>query len=85
MLQAIDVTKTYGGVHAVDGVSFTVQSGSVTGLIGPNGAGKTTLFNLIAGTVKPASGRLLLAGARIDGRRPDQVFRRGLARTFHRK
>ncbi|MEE8270681.1 MAG: ABC transporter ATP-binding protein [Alphaproteobacteria bacterium] len=82
MLQAIDVTKTYGGVHAVDGVSFTVQSGSVTGLIGPNGAGKTTLFNLIAGTVKPASGRLLLAGARIDGRRPDQVFRRGLARTF---
>ncbi len=82
MLQAIDLCKSFGGVRAVDGVSFTLEAGSITGLIGPNGAGKTTLFNLIAGAHRRSSGQLLLDGARIEGARPDRIFRMGLARTF---
>jgi branched-chain amino acid transport system ATP-binding protein len=82
MLVAEGVTKGWGGPPVVDGVSFTLARGTITGLIGPNGAGKTTLFNLIAASLAPDSGRIALDGARIDGLRPDQVFARGLARTF---
>jgi branched-chain amino acid transport system ATP-binding protein len=82
MLQAIDLTRTFGGVSAVDGVSFAVAAGTITGLIGPNGAGKTTLFNLAAGALRPTAGSLLFERRRIDGLRCDEVFARGLARTF---
>ena len=82
MLQLDNVVRTFGALRAVDGVSLEVARGSITGLIGPNGAGKTTLFNTIAGALKPDSGSIRLAGERIDGMRPDQVFHRGLGRTF---
>jgi branched-chain amino acid transport system ATP-binding protein len=82
MLEAHAISKSFGGHRAVDGVSFTIERGTITGLIGPNGAGKTTLFNCLAGLFKPTSGRLELAGERIDGLSPDRIFRKGLARTF---
>jgi branched-chain amino acid transport system ATP-binding protein len=82
MLVAEGLTKSFGGPPVVDGVSFTLARGTITGLIGPNGAGKTTLFNLIAASLAPDSGKLTLESARVDGLRPDQVFARGLARTF---
>jgi branched-chain amino acid transport system ATP-binding protein len=82
MLEARGVTKAFGGPPVVDGVSFTLARGTITGLIGPNGAGKTTLFNIIAGSLRPSTGTITLDGARIDGQRPDEVFSRGLARTF---
>ena len=82
MLVASGLTKGFGGPPVVDGVSFTLARGGITGLIGPNGAGKTTLFNLLAGTLRPDAGTLTLDGTRIDGLRPDQVFALGLARTF---
>ncbi len=82
MLVAEGLTKAFGGPPVVDGVSFTLARGTITGLIGPNGAGKTTLFNLIAASLAPDSGTITLDGARIEGLRPDQVFGRGLGRTF---
>jgi branched-chain amino acid transport system ATP-binding protein len=82
MLEARGVTKAFGGPPVVDGVSFTLARGTITGLIGPNGAGKTTLFNTIAGSLRPTGGTITLDSARIDGLRPDEVFARGLARTF---
>jgi branched-chain amino acid transport system ATP-binding protein len=82
MLEARGVVKAFGGHRAVDGVSFTLDRGTITGLIGPNGAGKTTLFNLLAGTLAPSAGEVLLEGAAIGGLRPDAIFARGLARTF---
>jgi branched-chain amino acid transport system ATP-binding protein len=82
MLAVADIVKSFGGNRAVDGVSFAVEAGTITGLIGPNGAGKTTLFNVIAGTLAPTSGSVTLDGVAIGGRRPDQVFAAGLARTF---
>jgi branched-chain amino acid transport system ATP-binding protein len=82
MLVAEGLTKGFGGPPVVAGVSFTLARGTITGLIGPNGAGKTTLFNCIAGSLRPEAGTLTLDGARIDGLRPDEVFARGLARTF---
>lgn len=82
MLILDQVVKTFGGHRAVDGVSFSLKPGRITGLIGPNGAGKTTLFNLIAGALRPDGGRISLEGQAIGGLRPDQVFHAGLARTF---
>jgi branched-chain amino acid transport system ATP-binding protein len=77
-----DVRKAFGGLRAVDGASFDVRRGTISGLIGPNGAGKTTLFNLVTGFVAPDGGRVLFRGEDITGRRPHQVFRAGLCRTF---
>ena len=82
MLEVQEVRRSFGGSHAVDGVSFTVPQGAVTGLIGPNGAGKTTMFNLIAGSLALTSGRLLLEGRRIDREPAHRRLARGLARTF---
>jgi branched-chain amino acid transport system ATP-binding protein len=76
------VTKRFRGLVAVDGVSFAVDAGKIFAIIGPNGAGKTTLFNLMAGVHTPDAGRILFAGARIDGLRPDAIARRGIGRTF---
>ena len=82
MLQVENVVRSFGALRAVDRVSLEVPKGSITGLIGPNGAGKTTLFNAIAGQLPPDSGEIRLAGRRLDGLRPDQIFDRGLGRTF---
>lgn len=82
MLSVENVVRTFGALRAVDGVSLRVEKARITGLIGPNGAGKTTLFNTIAGTLRPDAGAIRLDGERIDGLRPDEVFHRGLGRTF---
>src|SRR5215470_174049 len=82
MLQAIEVTKEFGAMRAVDRVSFALGLDRITGLIGPNGAGKTTLFNLIAGSLRPSHGHLSFEGNRIDGQPPHAIFAAGIARTF---
>jgi branched-chain amino acid transport system ATP-binding protein len=82
LLELASVSKSFSGLRAVENVSFSVPEGSIMALIGPNGAGKTTCFNLIAGVYRPDAGEVRLAGRRIDGARPDQICRAGLARTF---
>ena len=82
VLEAMGMTRRFGGLVAVNDVSFTVRNGEVFGLIGPNGAGKTTLFNLMTGLIQPTSGRLRYRGADITALRPHQVAARGIARTF---
>ncbi|HEV3177085.1 MAG TPA: ABC transporter ATP-binding protein [Stellaceae bacterium] len=77
-----ELSKEFGGVKAVDAVSFDLALDRITGLIGPNGAGKTTLFNLIAGSLRPSSGSVTFEGERIDGRPPHAIFAAGIARTF---
>ncbi|MBP0462794.1 ABC transporter ATP-binding protein [Roseomonas sp. PWR1] len=76
------VTKRFGGLVAVNDATLDVAEGSITGLIGPNGAGKTTLFAVVAGFEKPTAGLVLLEGEDITGRRPHELARMGLARTF---
>jgi branched-chain amino acid transport system ATP-binding protein len=82
MIKVEAVSKRFGGVHAVDNASLEIAKGSITGLIGPNGAGKTTLFNIIAGNLKPSSGKIYLDGEDITGLPPHELFGRGLLRTF---
>ena len=82
MLEARDMTRRFGGLIAVNNVSFGVRQGEIFGLIGPNGAGKTTLFNLITGLTPPSSGSLLLQGRDITGLRPHRIAALGIARTF---
>src|SRR5712692_261431 len=82
LLEVQAVSKRFRGLLAVDNVSFRVAQGSIFAVIGPNGAGKTTLFNIIAGVIAPDRGSIAFDGGRIDGRRPDEVCRRGIARTF---
>ena len=74
--------KSFGGLQAVNDVSFTVPQGAIKALIGPNGAGKTTLFNLISGVIVPDSGSITFNDAPVHGLRPDQIASRGMARTF---
>lgn len=76
------LTKTFGGVHAVRDVSFTLDRGAVLGLIGPNGSGKTTLLNMVAGTLRPTSGRVLLNGADVTRLSPHRKVAKGISRTF---
>lgn len=82
VLEARDVTRRFGGLVAVNKVSFTVGKNEIFGLIGPNGAGKTTLFNLITGLMTPSSGQLIYAGDEITKLRPYQIAGKGIARTF---
>ena len=82
MLRLDDVSKSFGGLHAVAGVSMTVPEGRIVSLIGPNGAGKTTLFALISGFLVPDSGRIRFLGVDITGTPPEANCRLGLARTF---
>ena len=82
ILSVHDICKSFGGVRAVDGCSFDIRKGSITGLIGPNGAGKTTLFNIVAGFFRPDSGRIVLEGEDVTGMAPHRLFRRGMIRTF---
>ena len=82
-LLAVDsLTKRFGGVAAVDNVSFQLEAGRIVGLIGPNGAGKTTLVNLITGVHRASAGRMRFYGEDVTGQRPFESARRGLSRTF---
>jgi branched-chain amino acid transport system ATP-binding protein len=82
LLRVHAATKRYGGVMAVQGISFDVHAGEIFGLIGPNGAGKTTLINLITGVARPTQGEVEFDGASLVGLRPHQIGRLGVARTF---
>ena len=82
LLQAAGVGKRFGGVQALNDVSFSIERGQIYGLIGPNGAGKTTLFNLLTGIYAPDAGRFTFDGGDISGMRPDRIAAAGIARTF---
>ena len=82
ILEVQDLVKDFGGLRANNHVSFSVEKGELLGLIGPNGAGKSTLFNCIAGVHRVTSGRVIFEGQDITNRRPYEVSRLGLARTF---
>jgi branched-chain amino acid transport system ATP-binding protein len=81
-LSVSEVTVSFGGITALDGVSLEVSQGEVLGVIGPNGAGKTTLFNVICGFVTPASGTMRWRGQPLDGIRPNRLAGLGIARTL---
>lgn len=82
LLELQGVGKRFGGLKALDDVSFSIDSGEMVGLMGANGAGKTTLFSLVAGNERPSAGEIRLDGRSLAGRRADQVAARGIARTF---
>ena len=82
VLEVRDLTKSFGGIRAVDGVSFSVQEGEILGLIGPNGSGKSTLFNCILGQLAPSSGEVRLDGRAVTGMRPCDLNKLGMGRTF---
>ena len=82
LLEIRDVSKEFGGLHALSKVNVTVEEGEIGGIIGPNGAGKTTLFNVVTGTFEPTSGDVVFAGSSIVGLKPHRITRRGIARTF---
>jgi branched-chain amino acid transport system ATP-binding protein len=82
LLRVEGLARHFGGVRAVDGISFTVNEGEFVSIIGPNGSGKTTAFNLISGVLKPTEGTIHLDQTRIDGLRPDHIAELGIARTF---
>ena len=81
-LQLKDVRKSFGKSEIIRGIDIAVPAGERVGIIGPNGAGKSTLFNLISGRFEPTSGEILLNGQRIDGKRPFEINRMGLSRSF---
>ena len=82
VLEAKGLTKAFGGVVAVDDVSFQLHRGELLALIGPNGAGKSTCFNMLMGQLPPTSGEVFLSGERINGLSPRQIWRKGVGRTF---
>ncbi len=82
LLQVRNLTKRFGGLTAVDGLSFDVRKGTIHGLIGPNGAGKTTTFNMISGFYKPTEGDIVLREESISGLMMHEVAHRGVVRTF---
>ncbi|HLN23535.1 MAG TPA: ABC transporter ATP-binding protein [Patescibacteria group bacterium] len=82
MVSVHSISKAFGGLQAVNQCSFDIAAGGITGLIGPNGAGKTTLFSMIAGALKPDSGKITLDGQDVTGLPTHKLFARGLVRTF---
>jgi len=82
LLEVENLTKRFGGLIAVNNVSFNVDEGEILGIIGPNGAGKTTLFNLITGYIKPDFGKVIFKGEDITGQPPNKIANKGLVRTF---
>jgi len=82
ILEVEGLVKRYGGVHAVDGVSFSVERASITGIIGPNGAGKSTVLGVVSGFLPPTSGRIRFDGDDVTGEPMHRLARRGLVRTF---
>jgi len=82
LLEVKNMTVKFGGLTALDDISFTIKRGEILGLIGPNGAGKTTCFNAMTGVYKPTSGQVLLEGRSLGGMKQHKITRAGLARTF---
>ncbi|TMK37190.1 MAG: ABC transporter ATP-binding protein [Actinobacteria bacterium] len=82
LLEVDGLSKRFGGVAAVSGATFSVDTGTITGLIGPNGSGKTTVFNLITGYLKADAGTVRFEGERVRRANPRRLYRRGLSRTF---
>jgi ABC-type branched-subunit amino acid transport system ATPase component len=82
LLEIDQLTKSFGGVHAVRRCTFSVAEGQVMGLIGPNGAGKSTVVDLVSGFALPDAGSIVFAGQQLAGKRPDEIARLGLIRTF---
>ncbi len=82
LLEVRELSKAFGGVVALDNLTFGVRAGSVTALVGANGAGKTTLFDIVTGLAHPDHGDVLFDGSRITGARPHSIARRGIGRTF---
>ncbi len=82
LLSVRDLSKSFGGVRAVDGVSFALAAGEMLALIGPNGAGKTTCFNMVGGQLAPDAGSVRLGGVELVGLKPEVVWRQGVGRTF---
>jgi neutral amino acid transport system ATP-binding protein len=81
-LETVELTKSFGGVTAIDGATVTFQHGKVNALIGPNGSGKTTFFNCVTGMIKPDSGRVSYRGLDITGKAPHKIARAGVGRSF---
>jgi branched-chain amino acid transport system ATP-binding protein len=82
LLSVEDLSKSYGGIHAVRGVSFSLNAGEILALIGPNGAGKSTCFDMLNGQITPDKGRIHLLGADTTGLKPRAIWRLGVGRTF---
>jgi branched-chain amino acid transport system ATP-binding protein len=82
LLSLQNVSKSFGGFRALQGVSFEVREGEFLGLIGPNGSGKTTLFNCVSGALQPSGGSIRFRGEEVGGLTPDKICHRGIARTF---
>ncbi|MEA4893159.1 MAG: ABC transporter ATP-binding protein [Peptococcaceae bacterium] len=81
-LQIKNLSKSFGGIVAVEDLTFDIKTGEIMGLIGPNGAGKTTVFNLITGVYKPTSGQVIFKDEEISGKAPDVIVKKGISRTF---
>jgi ABC-type branched-subunit amino acid transport system ATPase component len=81
-LCVVDLHKAFGGVAALDGCSFTCAASTITGLVGPNGSGKSTVFNTVTGIIQPDSGEITLGLERLTRRRPNEIARAGIGRTF---
>lgn len=84
VLEVRDLGIRFGGLKAVDGVSFQIKKGEIVGIIGPNGAGKSTTFNMLAGALKPTSGSILFEGQEIQGKSPWEICKLGISRTFQK-
>jgi branched-chain amino acid transport system ATP-binding protein len=84
LLEVSNLSKAFGGLMAVSGLTFSVEQGQLVSIIGPNGAGKTTLFNLLTGIYRPSAGKILFDGNDIAGCKPYQSARRGIGRTFQK-
>jgi branched-chain amino acid transport system ATP-binding protein len=82
LLELRNVTKRFGGLTAVDRINMTVDAGQIVGIVGPNGSGKTTTFSCVSGFYKPEEGSVLLNGVDVTGKRPFEIARLGIARTF---
>ena len=82
LLHAKNISRSFGGLKALNGCDLEVEKGSITGLIGPNGSGKTTLFNVITGYVRPDTGTVTFDGEDVTGSEPDNIFAKGIGRTF---
>ena len=82
ILDAVDITKQFGGLTAVSNVSYSIPRGAIVSIIGPNGAGKTTFFNMLTGLYKPTVGRITFDGKNVTAKRPDKITAAGVARTF---
>ena len=82
LLETESLTINFGGLYAVDSVDFHLEKGEIVGLIGPNGSGKSTFFNLITGIYRPTKGRILFRGETLHEKKPHQIAKKGIARTF---